>query len=75
VAILLAWRTRSKRLLYWLLPFYVSLCFSTVYIQAHYAIDAIMGFVTGVIIYLVLLHCTRFLVEKPASKRHFKQQS
>lgn len=75
VAILLAWRTRSKRLLYWLLPFYVSLCFSTVYIQAHYAIDAIMGFVTGVIIYLVLLRCTRFLVEKPASKRHSKQQS
>lgn len=33
---------------------YLLLCFSTVYIQAHYAVDAIAGFVTAVPLALVL---------------------
>lgn len=34
-----------------LLPFYLLLCFATVYIQAHYAIDAIVGFFVGISFY------------------------
>ena len=30
------------------------MCFSTVYIYAHYAIDAFAGLVTGVILYYLL---------------------
>jgi len=54
IVMLLALHTRSKRLIYGLLIFYVLMCFSTVYIYAHYAIDAIAGLVTGVIFYFML---------------------
>lgn len=41
----------SKRLFGFLLPFYVLLCVATVYIQAHYVIDALAGFVSAFFIY------------------------
>ena len=55
VLMLLAWRTGDRRLFYVLLPFYVLLCLSTVYIQAHYAIDLIAGLITGVALYYALM--------------------
>ena len=54
VLMFLAWRTGNRRLLYGLLPFFVLLCFSTVYIQAHYAVDAIAGLITGTALYFIL---------------------
>ena len=54
VVMLLALRTRSIRLILTILPFYVLMCFATVYIYAHYAIDAIAGLVTGLIFYYVI---------------------
>ena len=51
VVMLLARRTRSRWLVFTMLPFYVLMCFSTVYILAHYAIDAIAGLITGVACY------------------------
>ena len=59
VCMLLACHTRQRRLVYVMLPFYVLLCFSTVYIQAHYAVDAIAGLVSGAVVYLVLMWATR----------------
>jgi membrane-associated phospholipid phosphatase len=53
VIMLLALRTKSRRLILTLLPFYVLMCFSTVYIYAHYAIDALAGLLTGVLFYFV----------------------
>ena len=41
----------SKRVCGFLLPFYLLLCVATVYIQAHYVIDAIAGFVSAFFIY------------------------
>lgn len=55
VVMLLALRTRSKRLALTILPFYVLMCLSTVYIYAHYAIDAIAGLISGALLYYVLL--------------------
>jgi membrane-associated phospholipid phosphatase len=52
---LLAWRTRSKALIYTILPFFVAMCLSTVYIYAHYAIDVIAGLVTGSALYFLLM--------------------
>ena len=56
VLMLLALRTRSRKLVLTMLPFYVLMCFSTVYILAHYAIDAIAGLVTGTVLYYTLLY-------------------
>ena len=42
----------SRRLALVILPFYVILCLSTVYIGAHYAIDVIFGWITAVLFYL-----------------------
>lgn len=52
VLMLLAYKTKNKRLVLILLPFYVLMFFATFYIQAHYAIDAIAGLISGVIIFL-----------------------
>lgn len=52
ICMLLAWHSRQRKLVWFLLPFYVLLCFATVYIQAHYAVDALAGLLTGGLIYL-----------------------
>ena len=54
VVMLLALRTRSKGLIFTILPFYILMCLSTVYIYAHYAIDAIAGLLTGTLLYFIL---------------------
>ena len=55
----LAWRTRSRRFFWLLMPFFVLMCFATVYIKAHYAIDAVAGLASGMLIYGVLSFATR----------------
>lgn len=59
VFLILAFRT-SRRLFYVFVPFYVILCFSTVYIQAHYAIDAIAGLPAGALAYFLAHRLGRF---------------
>lgn len=58
ICMLLAWHSGNRRLLYFLLPLYVLLCLSTVYIQAHYVIDALAGLVSGVALYFALFFAT-----------------
>lgn len=55
ILLLLAWRSGCRRFFYILLPFFTLMFFATVYIQAHYAIDAIAGLVSGVVIYFCLM--------------------
>ena len=50
----LAWETKNRKVLYTCLPFAVLLFFSTFYIQAHYAIDAIAGLLFGTLFYFAL---------------------
>ena len=59
VCMLLACHTRQRRLVYCLLPFYVLLCMSTVYIQAHYVVDALAGLASGALLYAALMMSTR----------------
>ena len=54
VLMFLAWHSKSRRLFFILLPFFILMFFATVYIQAHYAIDAIAGLLTGVLFYFLL---------------------
>ena len=53
VLMLLSWHTRSLRLTLSLFPFFILMCFATVYIQAHYAIDAIAGLISGSLFYFL----------------------
>ena len=55
VVMLLAIRTQSKGLIFTILPFYILMCLSTVYIYAHYAIDVVGGLATGIAFYFLLL--------------------
>ena len=50
IVMIMAWRVNHK-LAYVLAPFYILLCCATVYIQAHYLIDALVGFVTAFFVY------------------------
>ena len=54
ILLLLVWRARSRRLLLALLPLYVLLCLSTVYIYAHYAIDVFAGWASAVVLFVAL---------------------
>lgn len=49
---LMVWRV-SRRLSFLLFPFYILLCCATVYIQAHYLIDALVGFFSSFFIYML----------------------
>ncbi|MCR5132242.1 MAG: phosphatase PAP2 family protein [Prevotella sp.] len=53
VILMLAWHAKSRRQwLFWtIMPFFVLMFFATVYIQAHYLIDAIAGLFSGVLFY------------------------
>lgn len=62
ILLLLAWHARNKKLLYALLPFYVLMCMATVYIQAHYAIDVIGGWVSAFAIYAILFFLSKKFV-------------
>lgn len=51
----LVWHARNHRLLLLMTPIYILLCCATVYIQAHYLVDALAGLVTGTVFYFVLM--------------------
>ena len=55
IVLLLAIRTRSRWLVFTVLPFYVLMCLSTVYIYAHYAVDVVGGWLSAAVLYAVLL--------------------
>lgn len=56
VIMLLVWHTRNRRLLLCMVPFYLFLCMATVYIQAHYAVDALAGLVSGILFYFIFMN-------------------
>lgn len=50
---IMSWRA-SRKLFFCLVPFYMLLCGATVYIQAHYVIDTVVGFFTAFLFYVVV---------------------
>ena len=54
ILLFLAWRLRNKWLFWGITPFYILMCLATVYIQAHYFVDVIGGWVSAIAIYIVL---------------------
>ena len=69
VIMLLGWHTGKHKLVYAMLPFYIFLCLATVYIQAHYLIDAVAGLVSGVVLYFVLMAVSKHMIENNSSSR------
>lgn len=70
VLMLLAWHGKSRWLFPTLLPFFILMCLSTVYIQAHYVIDAMAGLITGAVFYFVFMAWGKRLVKTTARKPH-----
>ncbi len=64
ILMIFAWRG-SKKLFGCMLPFYILLVGATVFIQAHYLIDAIAGFITAFIIYYVVSLMYRYWFAYP----------
>lgn len=64
ICMLLAWHSGNHRLFFVYLPFYIFLCCATVYIQAHYLIDAIAGLITGVGFYFLMMWLSRGMERK-----------
>ena len=64
VIMFLVWHTKNRRLFYCMIPFYAFLCMATVYIQAHYAVDALAGFVSGAAFYFLFMFLSRGMVGK-----------
>ena len=67
---LVVWRYRLRRLFWCLLPFAVLLFLSTVYIRAHYAIDALAGLLSGTLCFVTLMAASRGMERKVKKKRN-----
>lgn len=74
ICMFLVWHTGNRKLLYVMLPFYIFLCLATVYIQAHYLIDAIAGLISAVVIYFALMAVSKGMIEHhtPSSRLRFR---
>ena len=64
ILMIMAWRG-NKILFACLIPFYMLLCCATVYIQAHYLIDALAGFVSAFILYYLVNKMYNKWFDKP----------
>ena len=69
-----ALRAGNRKMLYVMLPFYIFLCLATIYIQAHYLIDAIAGLISAVVIYFALMAVSKGMIEHhtPSSRLRFR---
>lgn len=54
ILLLLSWRSGSRWLLWLVGTLFVLMCFATVYIRAHYAVDVVAGLFSGIAIYFFL---------------------
>lgn len=66
---LLMWHSGNRKLLCALAPFYFLLCCATVYIQAHYLVDALAGVVSALLVYIPLFYFSRGMVKVEEKKR------
>lgn len=74
ICMLQVWHAGNRKMLYVMLPFYIFLCLATVYIQAHYLIDAIAGLISAVVIYFALMAVSKGMIEHhtPSSRQKFR---
>jgi len=68
ILMIMAYRV-NKKFFAILSPFYILLCCATVYIQAHYLIDSIAGFISGVGLYYLSTHLYKKWFISPMFKK------
>ncbi len=68
VTMILAYKSRNKWLFWCMMPLYLLLCCATVYIQAHYLIDSICGFICAIIFF----YLTSKLYDRYISVSHIR---
>lgn len=68
ILLILSWRL-SKGLFGFLVSFYMLLCGATVYIQAHYAIDVLGGWISAFLIYGIVLLAYNALFKGDENKK------
>ena len=64
ILLILSFRHHLRGLAFILLPLYLLLCMATVYIHAHYLIDAIAGFISSFLVYFLLSWIWKKFFEK-----------
>ncbi len=65
VCMLLLWYSKNRKVFYSVLPFAILMFFATVYIQAHYLIDAIAGLISGTLLFAALWYGYPLLTHPP----------
>lgn len=63
VIMLLIWKLGGKKMLRWMMPLYVLLCLSTVYVRAHYVVDVVGGWLSGVLFFYLFYYLFRKVKE------------
>jgi membrane-associated phospholipid phosphatase len=60
ILMFLLWRNHRRHILY-MAPFYILLCGATVYIEAHYLVDVLAGWVSSVLVFIVTTRLYDFI--------------
>ncbi len=60
ILLLLAWRSRSRLLIWFVFTLFLLMCLATVYIRAHYVIDVFAGLLSATIMYITLHYISKY---------------
>ena len=60
ILLLLAWRSKSRLLIWFVFTLFLLMCLATVYIRAHYVIDVFAGLLSAIIMYITLHYICRY---------------
>ncbi len=60
ILLLLAWRSRSRLLIWFVFTLFLLMCLATVYIRAHYVIDVFAGLLSAIIMYITLHYISKY---------------
>ena len=60
ILLLLAWRSRSRPLIWFVFTLFLLMCLATVYIRTHYVIDVFAGLLSAIIMYITLHYISKY---------------
>ena len=60
ILLLLAWRSKSRPLIWFVFTLFLLMCLATVYIRAHYVIDVFAGLLSAIIMYITLHYICKY---------------
>lgn len=60
ILLLLAWRSKSRLLIWFVFTLFLLMCLATVYIRAHYVVDVFAGLLSATIMYTTLHYICKY---------------